>query len=65
MFTDAVCPIHATYYPPDLDLKQHFPVRVILENFVPPAFLGSFPDCHGEEASVVIASFQAQFGLFF
>lgn len=31
MSTDAVCPIHATYYPPALDLNQHFPVRVILE----------------------------------
>lgn len=34
-------------------------------NFLPPAFSGSFPDCHGEEPRVVIASFQAQFGLFF
>lgn len=31
MFTDAICPIHAAYSPPALDLKQHFPVRVISE----------------------------------
>lgn len=31
MFTDAVCPIHATYSPPALGLKLHFPVGVITE----------------------------------
>lgn len=34
-------------------------------NFLPPASSGCFPDGCGEEPRLVIASFQAQFGLFF